>query len=771
LKISLTELKEKYLFAWDSVLLMGVGAITGLLYILVHRLLGSELDKLDYAAIVSLLGLLNILSLPSATLQFTMTRYVSEHAHVNAVALWVTIFKRAMRKVFVLGGIALLIWIACAGILRRLLDAPSSFVIIVLGVIAFASIFKPIVIGTLTGTRRFGWLALTTFSGAFLRLALCAGILMFTKSVEGIVVAIAVGIGLNLLLGYLPVNRVLRDTPALEEYDTDPIYRYMWPVFIGQAALILLMNADLTLANRFLDGDNLAVYGKAPMIARMVLFLPQPIALAMFPRAVNSDSKILFFAPFGFALLISVLAATVISLFPEIFTKLIYKIAAPTPYLQTCIKTYAWAVLPISLIGIAVQYLWARDRTGKVLLIAPIVVIYLVLLFIFHQTPLQMIACLAFGGWVSIAILALLIIKPKTEHETSGILIISLAGAGDTLMATPLIRELRNAHPDTNIDILTMQGDAARDILNNNKCFNNHLHYDFRESSWIKSLIFCLRLRKNRYDLSFNVMPQNRFEYNLISFLIGARERLGFKFKTPCHTLGTLFLTKRVSEEDIHLADNNLRLLQEILTVKSDIEEHRLELYPDDENFEKADLFLKNHDLKDYRLIGIHPGSGITKNLALRRWPPERWSELCKLITRDDKTCVLIFGSSNEDELRKDIIVKSGLEPDKIIGIPYGSVLDSAALISKLEAFICCDTLLTHIAAAMQIPQLVIMGPTPHTSVYPYNAPHKIIRADIDCSPCYGYSRKGIKCTHENKMKCLKDITPEVVVQKLRDEL
>jgi heptosyltransferase-2 len=131
----------------------------------------------------------------------------------------------------------------------------------------------------------------------------------------------------------------------------------------------------------------------------------------------------------------------------------------------------------------------------------------------------------------------------------------------------------------------------------------------------------------------------------------------------------------------------------------------------------------------------------------------------------------LIFGSSNEDELRKDIIVKSGLEPDKIIGIPYGSVLDSAALISKLEAFICCDTLLTHIAAAMQIPQLVIMGPTPHTSVYPYNAPHKIIRADIDCSPCYGYSRKGIKCTHENKMKCLKDITPEVVVQKLRDEL
>ena len=51
------------------------------------------------------------------------------------------------------------------------------------------------------------------------------------------------------------------------------------------------------------------------------------------------------------------------------------------------------------------------------------------------------------------------------------ILVISLAGIGDTLMATPLIHELRANFPDATIDALVKES-ASRDVLTGNPYLN-----------------------------------------------------------------------------------------------------------------------------------------------------------------------------------------------------------------------------------------------------------------------------------------------------------
>ena len=346
-------------------------------------------------------------------------------------------------------------------------------------------------------------------------------------------------------------------------------------------------------------------------------------------------------------------------------------------------------------------------------------------------------------------------------------LVLALAGAGDALMATPFLKELRLAFPQAQIDVLVLQGPVARAVLENNPNINNLMLHNFvAESRW-RSMQFCLRLRQKGYDASFSLMPQNRFAYNFVAWLIGARERIGFDYAVNCGALSRWLLTRCVREDETqHLVDNDLRLLSEGLGIPLQTNAHHLELRLGDQERAGADHFILTHRLANKRLVGFHPGSGLTKNLALRRWAPEHWAALARrIVTEDEQTVILLFGAFEEQSLRDDIRSRSGLSPDHLLDAGQMDLKQAAALIAQMHVFVCCDTLLTHIAAAMGTPTVEILGPTPAASIYPYGVSHRIVRLDLSCSPCYRYSRHGIRCINPVYLQCLKELSPQMVAE------
>ena len=351
------------------------------------------------------------------------------------------------------------------------------------------------------------------------------------------------------------------------------------------------------------------------------------------------------------------------------------------------------------------------------------------------------------------------------------ILVMCLAGAGDVLMATPMIRELRNAYPAARLDVLVMQGAVARDILAGNPCVNEAMLFNFMAASKLQSLKFCLKLRRRRYDLLIAPMPQNRLEYNLIAWLTGASERVGFEYAVKSWTGRRLLLTRWTHEkEDRHVVENDLRLLSEVLGLPLSEGRRRLELFIGDEHARFAREFLAERNLTGQFILGFHPGSGTTKNLALRRWAPEKWATLARMcIDRFPGAGILLFGADAERSLREEIISASGLSGNSLMTAEAPGILESAALIRGMRCFVCCDTLLTHIAAAVGTPTVEILGPTDPRSIYPYGVKSRIVRAGLECSPCYRYSRQGIRCTNPVFLKCLKDVTPEMVLAALTD--
>jgi len=141
------------------------------------------------------------------------------------------------------------------------------------------------------------------------------------------------------------------------------------------------------------------------------------------------------------------------------------------------------------------------------------------------------------------------------------ILLLALAGIGDSLLLTPTIHELKKAFPQSKITVLVMY-ETNREMFERNKDVDEVIYFNFLKKSYLKSLAFVLQQRLRKYDLSFLAYPANRFRHNLITFLIGARKRYGHLY--PFYTLQSFsFLhTHRLSLDPYkHAKDENLQLL------------------------------------------------------------------------------------------------------------------------------------------------------------------------------------------------------------------
>src|SRR5712672_3321467 len=109
------------------------------------------------------------------------------------------------------------------------------------------------------------------------------------------------------------------------------------------------------------------------------------------------------------------------------------------------------------------------------------------------------------------------------------ILVISLAGIGDTLMATPLIHELRANFPDGRIDALVMWP-GAKDLLEGNPHLNHIYYKNLIKVGKAEALHFLMEFRKRHYNVSFNTHPQSRVHYRLVARIINARTRVSHAY-------------------------------------------------------------------------------------------------------------------------------------------------------------------------------------------------------------------------------------------------
>lgn len=348
------------------------------------------------------------------------------------------------------------------------------------------------------------------------------------------------------------------------------------------------------------------------------------------------------------------------------------------------------------------------------------------------------------------------------------ILIISLAGIGDTLCATPLIAELRKKFPKAQIDTLVMWS-GSKDILKNNPYINKIYHFNLLKSPF-KGIFNCLKLRRAHYNISINTYPQSRIEYRLIAYLIGAKQRLSHNYENKT-ILDKVLITSKINEDyKIHFIDNNLNFLNN-LGLKPMLKNHNYQIFLDKEEINFAKKFIKMNNLKNKNIFGIQVGSGTTKNLALRRWPIENYKEVIEyFLTKRRKNVVLLFGGL--EEAKDNDYLKRKINNDRLINVKTKNIMESAALVKYCNYFLSIDNSMMHIAAAMNVKnQILIETPTFNKTVEPYKRKFILIKNLLVHGKnlrYYRYNGKGIKGTTKEIKNIMGSVKPEQVYKKIK---
>jgi ADP-heptose:LPS heptosyltransferase len=343
-------------------------------------------------------------------------------------------------------------------------------------------------------------------------------------------------------------------------------------------------------------------------------------------------------------------------------------------------------------------------------------------------------------------------------------LVISLAGIGDTLFATPLVHELRANFPEAQIDALVLWP-GSKDLLEGNPHLNAVYQKNLIRAGRMEGLRFLWQLRRNRYDVSINVHPQSRVHYRVVARLVNAAIRISHEYDRPSAL--DRFLVNRSLKQDYerHSVENNLALLS-FLGAQPMLPRHDYEIHLSPAEHAWAEEFLTAQQLVGRKLLGIHVGSGGTKNLALRRWPLASYVELIQRLNRDRAdTTVLLFGGPEEQRDHQHLLTQ--VDRRLVFEPRTGSLRQAAALLKKCAAFLSVDTALMHLAAAMKVPgQVVIETPTWNKPIQPYNQSFRLVTNPAVAGrnlDYYRYDGLGIKGTEEELLRCMAGVSVEAV--------
>ena len=304
-----------------------------------------------------------------------------------------------------------------------------------------------------------------------------------------------------------------------------------------------------------------------------------------------------------------------------------------------------------------------------------------------------------------------------------------MAGIGDTLIATPFIHELRANFPAATIDVLAMWP-GSKDLLEHNPHVNRVFQKNLLKCGKVETVKFLWSLRREHYDLSINTHPQSRMHYRVAAFLAGAPVRISHEYE--CFNWLDRWLVTGTLPQDYtrHSIENNFAVLP-LIGAKKTLPAHEMEFFltPAEEGF--AEDFLVQHKLSGQKILGVHVGSGGTKNLPLKRWPLKNHAGLVRRLNQERPDIrVLLFGGP--EEAKDHQVVLAQANRDLTLEAKTKNLRETAALMKRCSAFLSVDTALMHIASAVKVPnQIVIEAPTLNVTNWPYGNNFTLVKNPV----------------------------------------
>ena len=332
-------------------------------------------------------------------------------------------------------------------------------------------------------------------------------------------------------------------------------------------------------------------------------------------------------------------------------------------------------------------------------------------------------------------------LNPKSRIESlkfmaTARVVIAPNWLGDCVMALPVLRAIRRAHPEDPLAVLA-RGRAA-----------SLFRAEGSAGAVLErgSLLQDVGTLRSGHFAEAWLLP-NSFRSAVAPFLARIPERIGY---ATDHR--SALLTRSPGEPD--RSAHQLRDYDGLLRsrgIEPDPGPPRLPVPP-------AAAELAREALERAGVAGEKPLVLLCPGAAFgwtKRWPAERFGLLSDGLIARGYACAVVIGPGEED-----LAARAGSTASNPLPV-LGQDLDPiglAALLAAARLAVANDSGPSHLAAAVGTPVVALFGPTDPGRTSPSGAPVEVLDRFVFCSPCF---LKECPYGHE----CLREITVEMVIE------
>jgi heptosyltransferase-2 len=324
---------------------------------------------------------------------------------------------------------------------------------------------------------------------------------------------------------------------------------------------------------------------------------------------------------------------------------------------------------------------------------------------------------------------------------------------GDAVLTIPALGAVRSACPQARITIVAKP--LVAELLRHHPDIDDIEVYDKEgaHAGAIGILRKARQLRKGNFDAA--LLLQNAIDAAILTFLAGIPERMGYA------TDGRRLLLSRpipVTEEvlSLHHAEYYLRLVA-LLGIPRPERPRVVLRVTEDEIASMRSRLASLGVPAGKRVVGINPGATFG---SAKRWFPDRFAEVADALSEEWEASVVLIGSVPEMPLSAEIEARMRRKPVNLTG--RTTVRELMAVLSLCSFLVTNDSGPMHIGAALGVPIAAIFGPTDWRKTSPWTEKARILRVDVDCSPCH---LRECNRGHE----CMLGVTAEMVIDAARE--